>query len=475
MEWADSLPELVEVAGKLKKDGHQVLYWVRNSFHFKVDETLFPDTTFHEHVCAREGKPPKGINLTDFEFLGPDIVSNFFEAESVLMFMMERYCPGKTIQEKKQLFYDLLRYWYGLIIKIKPDVAIFEEIPHHLHSHVAYSVLKFLNIKTVIVNSINIKDRLLITLDNKFYSPELETRIKNNLNKNFGWENLSPEIKMNLELKTCLRETPFQNLYHYHERKIKNKYGISMPAAKLIYWLKIFFSLRIGKIIYQYIKNRISGNAEKEYLSVQKTPDFNSKYIYAPLHFQPEASTTVLGGIFANQIIYLEMLSASLPGGWKIYVKEHPVQFYNNGIGYNPFRFKGYYQRISMIKGVEIVPMNTDTYKLIERCQITATITGTAAWETVLRLKPAMIFGDNWFQNCPGIFKINNVSKCKEVIDLINNDNYKIKKEELIRYLFSLEEATIRGNFYFFAKQESSLDETANINNIYDGIIKSME
>ncbi|MCX6723045.1 MAG: hypothetical protein NT094_03150, partial [Candidatus Staskawiczbacteria bacterium] len=391
-----------------------------------------------------------------------------------LMFMMERYYPEKTMQEKKQLFYDLLRYWYGLISKLKPEAVIFEEIPHHLHSHVAYSVLKFLKKKTVIVNSTNIKDRIFLTLDNKFYSPELNLAIKKNSNKNFNFEGLPSEIKSNLELKTCLREEPMKSLYHYHERKIKSKYGTSFFVGKLIIWLKIIFSRRILGIALKYIKNRIYGNAKKEYLDVQKKPDFNSKYIYAPLHFQPEASTTVLGGIFANQINFVEILSASLPEEWKIYIKEHPVQFYNNGVSYSAFRFKGYYERISKIKGVEIIPLETSTYELMENAQVTATITGTAAWESLMRLKPALIFGDNWFQECPGLFKIKNVAECKRALDLISSGEFKIGKEDIVRFLFSFAEVAVRGNFYFFSKKESNVDEETNINNLYGCIVKAI-
>ncbi|MCX6722767.1 MAG: hypothetical protein NT094_01705, partial [Candidatus Staskawiczbacteria bacterium] len=79
IEWADSLPELVKVIDRLKEDGHQILYWVRNDTYFKVNKDDFPGTIFHEHKCAREGKPAVGLNLSDFDPLGPDIVSNFFE------------------------------------------------------------------------------------------------------------------------------------------------------------------------------------------------------------------------------------------------------------------------------------------------------------------------------------------------------------------------------------------------------------
>lgn len=470
VEWANALPELTQVVSKLREDGHQILYWVRNSFYFKVNESDFSGTIFHEHIHAREGKPAERLKIADFEPIGSDVVAHFFETESVFMFMTERYYPEKTVQEKKQLFYDLLRYWHGLIIKIKPEAAIFEEIPHHLHSYVAYSVLKFFNIKTIIINAIGFQNRLLITSDIEFNSPELRLRLRENAVKEFNLENLSPEIRINLDKGTNYTKTPSQVIDLYNEQKTKNKQG-NVRIARLIFWLKIFFSPRIVRMILRYFKNRIIGNAKREYISVQKPPDFNLKYIYVPLHYQPEASTNILGGIFRNQINFIEILSASLPKGWKIYVKEHPVLFYVNGIGYNSFRFKGFYNRIAGMKGVKIIPMDTDTFELVEHCQAVATVTGTALWESVLRSRPALMFGNNWFQGCPGIFKTDNVEKCKAALNLIKDGNFKMDKQDLVRFLFAVDEAAIIGNLSFI-KSKDTVDSAVNVDSIYQSIAK---
>ena len=194
------------------------------------------------------------------------------------------------------------------------------------------------------------------------------------------------------------------------------------------------------------------------------------------LNIKSEGKRVVAGffQIRQGKINFVEMLSDALPEGWKIYVKDHPVQFYNNGISYSAFRFRWYYERISKIKGVEIVPMDTSTYTLMDHAQATATITGTAAWESLMRLKPALIFGDNWFQKCPGLFRINNVKECREAFNFIKSGNFKISQEEIVRFLFAFETVTMRGNFYFFAKRESNVDEETNVNNFYGYIAKAL-
>ncbi len=476
MGLATYLPELVGVADKLKADGHQIVFWERSNKDFDVDKSRFPGTIFRNHVYVGQESVEDYKKIAEFEPLGEDIVSKFFDTEVIVLPMMERYYKEKTTQEKRQIYYDLFRYWYGMIKKITPDVAIFEGVAHHPDTCIAYAVLKYFGVKTIIINFTNIKDRLILTLDNKFNSLELQSRLKNNLGKDFNLKDLFSEMRINLEIGTRLKEDPVQSTKRCNECKNKNLYNFSgLKAAKIIFWLKVFVSFRIWEIAYKFVKNRISGNAKKEYLKIQKIPDFNSKYIYVPLHVQPEASTNIFGGIFANQINFIEILSASLPEGWKIYVKEHPVQFYSSGIGYNTYRYEGYYQRMVLIKGVEIVPLNTDTYKLIERSQAVATVTGTAAWEAAVRLKPALIFGHIWFQDCPGVFKVNNVAKCRDFFDLVKNGKLELKKEKLVNYMFSLQEATVCGNIYLLSKSESSIDENTNVSNLYRSIAKVLK
>lgn len=472
MGWANYLPELVGVADKLKADGHQIVFWERSQRAIEIDKSRFPDTIFRDHVYGGRNGVEEYKKNTDFEPLGDDVASNFSDTEVIVLSTLERYYPKKTIQEKRQIYYDLLRYWHGLIKKIKPDVAIFEEVAHHPDTCIAYAVLKYFGIKTVIINFTNLKDRLILSLDNKYNCPELDLSLKNNLGRDLNLGDLSSEMREILEAGTCLKEAPVQTIKRYNECKKKSLYGFGSMAARIAFWSKMFVSFRIRGMVYKFIKNRIGGNARKEYLKIQKAPDFNAKYVYVALHYQPEANTNVLGGIFVNQINLLEILSASLPAGWKIYVKEHPVQFYSSGIGYNTFRYRGYYQRMALIKGVEIVPIDTDTYKLLEYSQAVATVTGTAAWEAALRLKPALIFGYMWFQNCPGVFRTNNVVACREFFDLIKSEDFKIKKDDLVRYLFSVEEATAQGTIYTLSKSESSIGETANVDNLYKAIAK---
>jgi hypothetical protein len=140
------------------------------------------------------------------------------------------------------------------------------------------------------------------------------------------------------------------------------------------------------------------------YRRLQRAPEMDAPFIFVPLHFQPEVSTTPMGGYFADQVAMVDLLAKSLPPGWRLYVKEHRTIF-DPGVLRGSFaRDESYYERLAAIPGVTLVPMQINSFDLIDRARAVATVTGTGAWEGILRGKPAILFGSVWFRACEGVF-----------------------------------------------------------------------
>lgn len=133
--------------------------------------------------------------------------------------------------------------------------------------------------------------------------------------------------------------------------------------------------------------------AQYEYQAV----DFDTKFVYMPLHNQPEMSTQSLGGLFRDQLLAVEAIARCLPEGWRIYVKENPRQ---SAYARGPM----FFHRLTRIKGVQLVPLETSTHDLSSRAQLTATICGTAGWEALRKGRPVVIFGGAWYRTFPGVF-----------------------------------------------------------------------
>jgi hypothetical protein len=123
--------------------------------------------------------------------------------------------------------------------------------------------------------------------------------------------------------------------------------------------------------------------------------DLDQKYVYVPLHNQPEMSASSLGGRYRDQVLMIEAVARSIPADWKIYVKENPRQ---GAFARGPF----YFHRLSRIAQVTLVPSYTSSQALVARAQAVATVAGTAGWEGLLSGVPAVTFGGAWYRSLPG-------------------------------------------------------------------------
>ena len=131
----------------------------------------------------------------------------------------------------------------------------------------------------------------------------------------------------------------------------------------------------------------------------EKTPiDLDQRFVYFPLQMQPEMTTSALGGGYRDQARAIEDLASILPSGVKIYVKENPKQgAYMRG----PM----FFHRLKRIACVEILPSFANTHALSDKAELVATITGTGGWEAICKGKPALVFGNTWYQTLPGVSK----------------------------------------------------------------------
>lgn len=136
--------------------------------------------------------------------------------------------------------------------------------------------------------------------------------------------------------------------------------------------------------------------------------DALGKFVYFPLHYEPEANTSALGGEFTNQLDAVAALHAILPSGWRILIKENPIQEHM-------FRDLPFYKRLADLNRVHFVGDDADSASLIARASIVATVTGTAGFEALLIGRPCLHFGDAWYQGFPGAFEYSATIDLEEV------------------------------------------------------------
>lgn len=173
---------------------------------------------------------------------------------------------------------------------------------------------------------------------------------------------------------------------------------------------------------------------DQHYEDLSIEPDFSKKYIYFPLHYQPECTSNPQGGgVYYQQSIPIRLVAESLPNDIFIYVKENPKQLYGA-------RIPELYDELCSIPNVKLVKPDTDTYQLIEHSIAVATLTGTAGWEGLFYGKPFLMFGYYFYQHMPGVFHVRTKKEVEAAINIILKGEYHFTLRDIKLYLKAMDE-----------------------------------
>lgn len=452
---------MIDVVKHLQKK-HEIVYWTCPELEKEIDPTEFPGTVLHEHGDALAGIPARGFSMEDFPPPGEDLLSKLYATESVVLTMMNKRFEEKTVSERKHLYLQYVRYWTGILKKFKPDVLIFPTIPHTVYDFVVHDLGKIFRIKTIMMEPTWINDRMVIMTEYTEGSEELRRLAADYRNKEVSFGDLRTDLQEEYRLQTSTETdaTPtfVKNITHRYR-------GTRLLAWKMQAVRNSLADLSVGKKAVSFLKRSFGENLKREYETVQRAPDLSKKFVYLPLHYQPERNSSPQGGVYVDQILMVETVSAALPDGWFLYVKEHPTQWLYRGTTYFSYRFRGYYRALAQLKNVILVPIDTNTYTLTKQAYAVATITGTAGWEALSRSRPVLVFGYPWYRDCPGVLRVYDLSSCQDALKKIAR-GFAPTQEDILRYLLALDRGSFHGYIDRDGQNISRLSRAENSVNI---------
>lgn len=358
----------------------------------------------YSHRSMRKGRYfPKMVwkNITP---LPGKLVEDMALCESQTMRMIERIkrLRPSLYENRKNYYYNNLRYWNHILTTFKIDVFYRCAPPHEGYDNVISHLCKYYNIAAFYGNPFHTNQGMYRyfarEVKNNFPNFENELNFNQTVNYNDG----------NIDLIEPLRD-----LLENHWNKERPKVSPTIIPRK--------------KIKTQKTLLRTQSELLKLYNSKCSIPNLTIPYIYFPLHYQYEATTAPMGGPFVDQYLAVEILSRL---GITIYVKEHPRISKNRNVDY--------YKRLLAMPNVKLISQKSDNYSLIDNSFAVANITGTAGWEALLRGKPSIIFGSIHYQYCYGCYYVDDVESAKKAIESIKTE-FKPNKYQLELYLKTLE------------------------------------
>jgi len=210
-------PRVINSILKLKGKSNKIIYWLGgNSKH----KDKFPETIFHPGLDALFGIPAKDVDVSKFSPPGKDLIDRLHKAESIILTMMNAKLDKMCIDERKHLYYNMLQYWHGVFKKYKPDIIVYNNVPHDACGYLVYELARLLNIKTIMFQDTYVSDRLLTYVDFWKGSDDLHKEFQKNQNKNFSLKDLSKDLQKYYEIQT----SPKHDATPIYINILKNKY-----------------------------------------------------------------------------------------------------------------------------------------------------------------------------------------------------------------------------------------------------------
>lgn len=451
------LDDWIDIAQNMQKNkAWEPIYWITTPKNNTLIKEAFPQTHLQGYLDAVRGIYTK-YDLDFNRALDQKTIERYIKYEKIALKMMDRMDPTAysfNLTERTTLYYDFLHYWINIIIDLKPDMVLFSESPHALFQYVLYAVCQEEKVKIVRFTPTHIEgltflsssisstpDYLLeiynLSLTNK--NIVMTEKAKRYLAKNRDdYSKALPYYMKNIISKKSLKEQGIHLLAKV-ERFFKNKISLAYKRSSR----DTINNGNISKLDFLVYKVRgtfYKKKLQKTYNNFSASADLSKKYIYVALHYQPEKTTSPEGGLFVDQWLMINMLSTLAPKGWKVYTKEHISQFSDKLYG-EQGRDGDFYRKISMLKNVQLIKSDINSFDLIDNAQVVATVTGTVGLEAVIRSKPLLSFGEAWYSSCMGVISIRDNEDLVKAFSLIEQE-YVIEERRVNAFLIAIEQVS---------------------------------
>jgi hypothetical protein len=343
-----------------------------------------------------------GLDLTDdikSFVIDKDLYAEIRCFEGATLRMLDRVdgfrlWQRNDLSKRRNYFFREASFWANYLEVNQIEAVVFANIPHEVYDFIIYNLCIARKIPTLLFfHTFNV-DTFAFTVSDTVESVGdhlFPWNLKNGAPflEPFGFKG---RIKNDfLGIKSEVSSSHFGV---YQEATKQQRYAIDKPVLDS--------SERVSAV--KRVASKLSRIRTKFEYAVQKKSELlPEKFIYFPLHVEPELAISPSGGHFEEQFEAVRFVASKLPRGWRVVIKEHPHQ---SGFGPRPV---GFYKKFRTISNVDFVKTEINSLELILKCQAVATITGSAGVEALRLKKPSWVLGYPWYLSAPGVSRIDTI------------------------------------------------------------------
>jgi hypothetical protein len=352
----------------------------------------------------------------------------------------------------------LITYWADFIKSKSVEAILFKNTPHEIVDFILYKVAKSSGIKTYIIQSIpNLNLSTIVhdyedlpennsnSLNFQDQDREYKDYIINNqigINRSKIYKDFEPRYMQIPKInKVSYKDSVISKIKMFHNIR-QNSYKFDLYELLLNYFYSRILNIRMNQI-------------RKSLESFKCFDEFaGQKKILFALQFQPEMTTSPLGGQYVDQIMAIATLRKYTDKDIVILVKEHPTQIALESNYAGVARPTEYYNTIEKLNNTFMINNETQITDLIEESIAVSTINGTIGFQALCRGKPVITFGYSWYDRLNGCISVGRGQTIPNTEELMSKTTELKENKELL----NLEIKEMVHNYFKFIDSEESAE-----------------
>lgn len=321
-------------------------------------------------------------------------------------FASDRYLKRYPYEKRLEILGKEIFFWGRILDATKPKYLFNETVAIEIAEVMAIEAEK---------RSIPFYSALLGFLPNTFYwKPDPYTGSLKDINSIVPQEKDYQLAQKYIEEIRVKKAKPF---YISDARKGRITF-LEMIKSTVGDFIRLYFNNKRIKQANGFVYEDFSDSflsSYKEYW-LQKKYEYNSledtkgkECFFFPLHLEPEATINYFVDENYSQTTLVDLMAKSMGVNQYLVVKEHPQ--------HPGALLKPEYQELRKLhKNVIFLPSYESSYKVLEQARAVITLTSSAAWEGLILGKPAIVLGNIFYDQCPGVLKVESIRDIRKIV-----------------------------------------------------------
>lgn len=359
---------------------------------------------YHDHIQKTKDNPDITY-LAKFEEKYNINLSSIVYNERIFYNYNEFY--KFNINEVLKILEQECKLFEKVLDEVKPDFLIMRTTDLH-QNHIFYELCKAKGIKPLLLGQTRFAYRPIISP--YWHQIDPIKNQTNNTEQNRTFEELLDYLK---GINLFKQSTDYLNQFQRSKfAKIKAAYRFLSSNNSNVNTHYTYYGRTKLRVLIKSIMFLLRRKIREYFINQNLTCYINDKspFLYFPLHMDQE-STLLIGAPFhTNQFEIITNIVKSLPIGYELYVKEHPIMKIRG------WRSISEYKRLMNLPNVKVIHPSVKPDEIIKKCSLVLTITSSAGLEAAFYQKPSIIFADSPYSTLPSVYKIKNIEELPTVV-----------------------------------------------------------